>query len=341
VEDDVSAYPDGVSYRGVNRAGAEYGDDWDGWTEQTFYTFPTTADLDAELAFYGAKGFNAIRLPISWERLQPSLNGPLDAVYANQVLAFADQASAAGWLVIVDLHNYNRYAVGAFDADGFQVDTYTQTVFGDGSLDSSHLADVWTRIATMFLGNPDVVFNIMNEPHDFPVPSDTWFSNIQLVIDAIRGTGADQLILVPNSRGSDVDHWDTYAPNGGSLDSVAALSITDSADNYAFDMHAYQDVPDSLTSYVDLLTPVTNWATTNGKRLFLSELGVANGAANGELALGNLLEYLNGHADVWIGWTTWNLPPYNISQDGNYTVDGPEMAWYTPHLSPNIVAGGM
>jgi endoglucanase len=108
---------------------------------------------------------------------------------------------------------------------------------------------------------------------------------------------------VPNSRGSDVDHWDTYAPNGGSLDSEAALAITDSMDNYAFDMHAYQDFPDSSTSYVELLTPVTDWATTNGKRLFLSELGVANGAANGEAALGNLLEYLNDNNNVWIGWT--------------------------------------
>jgi endoglucanase len=81
----------------------------------------------------------------------------------------------------------------------------------------------------------------MNEPHDFPVPSNTWFADLQQVIDAIRGTGAGQLILVTNSRGSDVDHWNVYAPNGGPLDSDAALAITDSAGNYAFDMHAYQD----------------------------------------------------------------------------------------------------
>ena len=337
----MGAYPTGVSYRGVNRAGAEFGDDWDGWTGQTFFTFPTNAERASELAFYGDKGFNAMRVPISWERLQHTLNGPLETDYMNRVLAFTDQATAAGWLTIIDLHNYNRYATGAFDAAGVQVDTYTRHIFGDGSLDVSHLADVWTKIGTMFLGNPNIVFNIMNEPHDFPVISDTWFSNIQTVIDAIRLTGADQLILVPNSRGSDVDHWDTYAPNGGSLDSEAALTITDSVDNYAFDMHAYQDFPGSATSYVELLTPVTDWATRNGRRLFLSELGIANGAEDGEAALGNLLEYLNDNNGVWIGWTTWNLPPYNISQDGDYTADGPEMAWYTPHLLPNMVDGGI
>jgi endoglucanase len=336
----MAAYPTGVSYRGLNRAGAEFGADWDGWSGQTFYTLPTNVELDSELAFYGEKGFNAIRVPIAWERLQHTLQGPLDIDYTDRVSAFIDQANAAGWLAIIDLHNYNRYATGAFNAAGDQVDRYTQRVFGDGFLDASHLADVWTKIAQLFLGNPDVVFNIMNEPHDFPVESDAWFSNIQTVINAIRGAGADQLILVPNSRGSDVDHWDTYAPNGGPLDSEAALAITDSADNYAFDMHAYQDFPDSSTSYVDLLTPVTDWATRNGKRLFLSELGVANGAQNGEQAVGNLLEYLNDNNNVWIGWTTWNLPPYNISQAGDYTADGPEMAWYTPHLTPNIVNNG-
>src|SRR3954451_18893752 len=125
----MATYPTGVSYRGLNRASAEYGDDWDGWTGQTFYTFPTKAELDSELDFYGGKGFNAVRLPISWERLQHSLDGPFDTDYANQVLSFVNQASAAGWLVIIDLHNYNRYATGAFNAAGVQVNDYVQHVF--------------------------------------------------------------------------------------------------------------------------------------------------------------------------------------------------------------------
>jgi endoglucanase len=337
----MGAYPTGVSFRGLNRAGGEYGSAWDGWNGQPFYTFPSTVELDSELDFYGTKGFNTIRLPIAWERLQHFLHGSLDTDYANLVRGFTRRANAAGWLIVIDLHNYNRYATGVFDGAGVQLDSYTQCVFGDASLGVSHLTDVWIKIATMFLGNPNVVFNIMNEPHDFDMVSDIWYSNIQTVIDGIRATGADQLILVPNSRGSDVDHWDSYAPNGGSLDSEAALTIKDSADNYAFDMHAYQDSPKSPTSYVELLTPVTDWATTNRKRLFLSELGVANGADNGSLALGNLLEYLNENNSVWIGWTTWNLPPYNISQVGDYTADGPEMSWYTPHLTPNVVNGGI
>jgi endoglucanase len=333
----MSTYPTGVGLRGLNRAGAEFGDDWDGWNGQTFYTVPNEAQLMAELGFYADKGFNALRLPVSWERLQHQLTGSLDPDYQQQVMAVVERATAAGWTIVVDLHNYNRYATGAFDADGMQTNTYAQHVLGDGVLDVSHLADVWTRLATLWAGNARVIFNLMNEPHDFPLTSESWFAAIQTVIDAIRTTGAAQLILVPNSRGSDVTHWNTYAPNGGALDSEAALAIVDPANNVAFDMHAYLDEPDAPAAYVDLVRPVTDWAIANDRRLFLSEFGVASTAPNGSAALDQLFAYLNANSSVWVGWTAWNLPPYNITQAGNYVADGPAMAWYTPHLRPNIV----
>src|SRR5262245_5526878 len=102
---DMGAYPTGVKYRGLNRAGGEYGDDWEGWTGSTYYTVPTTTELAAELAFYGSRGFNIIRLPISWGRLQHKLGGDLDTAYKNEVLAFVNQANAGGWVVVLDLHN--------------------------------------------------------------------------------------------------------------------------------------------------------------------------------------------------------------------------------------------
>ena len=125
------------------------------------------------------------------------------------------------------------------------------------------------------------------------------------------------------------------------MDNKAALSIADSANNYAFDMHAYLDFPNSPTAYVDLVTPVTDWAIAHGNLLFLSELGVKNGAINGGSALKNLFDYLDANSNIWVGWTTWNLPPYNLYDDspaGGYTTDGPEMAWYTPCLIPDMVS---
>jgi endoglucanase len=344
----------GPQLRGVNRAGAEYGDDWCGWLwEQDYYEWPSVAIRTAELSHYASKGMNVVRLPISWERLQPTLNGPLDPTYQASLVDYVTAATSMDFAVIIDLHNYGRYATGAFNSSGVQVNTYTQHILGDGTLTFAHAADVWKKIATLFVGNSRVIFNLMNEQHDAgrPVPSaprektcdigpglisslnsTEIFAGYQTVLNAVRATGATQLILFPNTRSSDTQHWSTWSPQGGPLDSVAALNVTDSANNLAFDMHSYTGCKD-CDSWNGDITVVTNWARANGKRLFLSELGTESGAT----VVSTLLTYLNSNADVWVGWTVWNLDPYTISVTNKDVVpptvsDTPKMAWYAPYF---------
>ena len=52
---------------GVNVSGAEY----------SWMPFVGTGDLDT----LASEGVTLIRLPIAWERMQPTLNGPLDQTY--------------------------------------------------------------------------------------------------------------------------------------------------------------------------------------------------------------------------------------------------------------------
>ncbi|MEI8255658.1 MAG: cellulase family glycosylhydrolase, partial [Deltaproteobacteria bacterium] len=143
----TGTYPTGVSLRGINRAGMEYGDDWDGWTGQTYYEIPSVTQTSNELAYYRARGFNVLRLPISWERLQHTLNGPLDPAYSAGMMAYINTATGQGFRIVLDLHNYNRYAVGAHNASGAQVGTYAQHILGDGTLTIAHLTDVWVRLS--------------------------------------------------------------------------------------------------------------------------------------------------------------------------------------------------
>ncbi|MCP3064199.1 glycoside hydrolase family 5 protein [Myxococcus sp. K38C18041901] len=338
-------YPTGVAYRGINRAGMEYGNDWDGWTGQTYYEMPSSTQANAELAYYKRKGFNLIRLPISWERLQHTLNGPLDGAYSTGMLNYINLATTQGFTLVLDLHNYNRYATGAFDGAGNQTSNYVQRVIGDGTLTVAHLADVWTKLANLVKTNPKVVLNLMNEPHDLPMNSTTWFSGIQTVINAVRATGSTQLILVPNTRGSDVGHWHTWAPGGGPLDSVAALSITDSANNHAFDMHSYYPEgygSNDESSYGAQLTAVTQWARTNGKKLFLSEMGIPNQASYAQTQITNALTFMNNNRDVWLGWSPWDLAPWQLttnSHTGDYTANGvTPINWYAAFLTANFLA---
>lgn len=338
-------YPTGVAWRGINRAGMEYGNDWDGWTGQTYYEMPSSTQISAELAYYKSKGFNLIRLPISWERLQHTLTGPLNTAYSTGMMNYINLATAQGFTLVLDLHNYNRYATGAFDSAGNQTVSYVQRVIGDGTLTVAHLADVWTKLANLVKTNPKVILNLMNEPHDLPMTSTTWFSGIQTVINAVRATGSTQLILVPNTRASDVGHWHTWAPGGGPLDSVAALAITDSANNYAFDMHSYYPEgygSNDESSYGAQLTAVTNWARTHGKKLFLSEMGIPTQQSYAQAQITNALTFMNNNSDVWVGWSPWDLAPWQLTTNthtADYTSNGrTPINWYAAFLTANFLA---
>src|SRR4051794_24677123 len=58
--------------RGVNIAGAEFGDV--PGTREKHYTY----NDEATFAYFAKKGFDVLRVPIKWERIQPTLGGPLN-----------------------------------------------------------------------------------------------------------------------------------------------------------------------------------------------------------------------------------------------------------------------
>jgi aryl-phospho-beta-D-glucosidase BglC (GH1 family) len=333
-------YTAGVRFRGINRAGPEFGNEWSGWTGQSFYTWPTATELSAELAYLDAAGFNMIRLPISWERLQHTLNGPFNAAYETQLKRVIGTITAAGFYCILDLHNYNRYAVGTHTGDqaDAQLTTYVQHVLGDGTLTNAHVIDVWKKLGSLFKDNARVQFNLMNESHDFPITSDAYVGMINEVVAAIRSTGATNMVIVPNSRASDITHFGNYSPNGGSDDFTALRGLVDPAKNLALDMHQYlTGTVSSGTQYVGLnFEKVTSWARANGFRCYLTELGVDPAKPYAKENITSLLAYLDANADVWIGWSPWNLVPYKLT-GASYAVDGPSMPWYRPFMNADTV----
>ncbi len=257
------------------------------------------------------------------------------------------KAVASGFRVVIDLHGYGRYATGTFTSDqgSTQNASYTQHQIGDGTLTFAHLADIWTKIATTFSGYPanDIDYNLMNEPHDLVMTSTSFFAGTQTVMNAIRTVDRSHMIIVPNTRASDIDHWSSYSPGdivlgagkGGPLDSIAALAITDSANNYAFDTHIYYET--TSTEWTSDLATITNWAITNNRRLVGTEIGINNANANGKSLVNTFLATLNANGNAWFGWNEWNLPPQNITATNNYLADGSAMSWYSPFLIPGIV----
>ena len=143
-----------------------YGVAFDG-AEYFVPTFPSTTDWD----YVQSKGIKLVRLVIAWEDLQPTLSAALNTTYLASIKTAVAAASARGIRVIIDLHNFGGYVSSA--AWGSSINTVGNggvpaagvNFLGDGTLTSAQFVDLWTRIATAFVGNPGLAgYEIMNEP---------------------------------------------------------------------------------------------------------------------------------------------------------------------------------
>ena len=150
---------------GINLSGMEYAPEKPG-VAGTTYVVPSTA----ELQYYQSQGLDLIRLPVSWQQLQPTLNTGLNSTYINQIQGVLDTAASLGMKVIIDLHNG-----GGEGNDKL-----------GGTITNAEFADLWSRVSSTLSGNPGLGgYDIMNEPNNMPSAS-VWPGAAQAAIDAIR-----------------------------------------------------------------------------------------------------------------------------------------------------------
>lgn len=272
---------------GVNLAGAEFNPGKLPGVEGRDYTYPTPKEMD----YYAAQGLNVIRLPVLWERVQPTRDGPLSPSELGHIAAVVRQARDRRMKVAIDIHDYGS--------------GYGHAV-GTPATPDSAFADLWGKLARRFAGDRNVIFGLMNEPHvENPAG---WLPAVNAAIAAIRSAGATgQEILVPGAG------WDgawTWISSGNAA--TLGEGVKDPAGNFAFEVHQYLD-PDgsgthstvaSATIGSERLMAVTAWAERAGYRLFLGEFGVASDPAS-LLAMKTMLTYMSAHSRVWQGGTYW------------------------------------
>jgi endoglucanase len=330
-----------ILYTGVNLSGAEFGAGNLPGTFGTDYTYPTNAEVD----YYVAKGMNTFRLPIRWERLQPTANAPLNAAELNRLNAFVSYATSKGANVIIDPHNFARYYPPSSN-----IESSSANIVGSSAVPNSQFADFWSRLAAVYSGNSKVIFNLMNEPN--AMPTEQWASAANAGIAAIRAAGANNLILVPGNGFTGAASWTSNFY--GTPNATAMLNIVDSKNNFAFDVHQYLDPDSSGTSSTitnndptigaQRLTAFTQWLHANNRRGFLGEFAVAGSTIGsgptqiGDETLQNMLGYVRSNSDVWLGWTWWGGGPwwpsnYMFLLDPAGGQDKPQMAVLQPYFA--------
>jgi endoglucanase len=287
-----------ASLLGVNLSGAELGGDKLPGREGTDYIYPDAASL----AYFHARGMTAVRLPVLWERLQPHLGGPLSDTELGHVDRFVEQARGAHLRVVLDLHNYGRFQ---------------GQLVGSDAVPRSAFAALWGAVARHYRGErggSEVVFGLMNEPHD--IDAVAWAADEQAALDAIRQSGAANLVLV---SGVDWDGAHNFVSGAGygSSNAEALGRLNDPAGNYAIEMHQYLD-PDYSGTHAgcmdasaarETLLPATAWLRATHNKGFLGEFA-ASRTPQCEAALNALLDVIDENRDVWIGWTYWAAGPW-------------------------------
>jgi endoglucanase len=195
---------------GVNRSGTEY------------------ACIRGWGIFEGGSEVGSIQVISSWhansvriglnEDCWLGINGvPTDyagARYQQAVIDYVNNVTANGMYTILDLH---------WSAPGTTPATSLRQM-----PDQDHSVDFWQSVATTFADNPNIVFDVFNEP--FGVDWDCWRDGcdlsegpdtgpwqavgMQTLVNVIRATGATQPIMVGGLWfANDVSEWRSHQPD--------------------------------------------------------------------------------------------------------------------------------
>ncbi len=259
---------------GVNLSGAEFGN---GNKYGYDYAYPTFKDL----SFYASQGIDMVRVPVKWERLQPTLGGALDATELARLKTFLDKAEQAGVQVIVDLHNFG---------------TYDGKVIGSATTPIASFADFWSKLAGAIGDKPAVMgYDIMNEPHGMPTDM-TWPEAAQAATDAIRKLGDTHSVFVEGEHWAGAANWTANNPY---------LDVKDALNRVVYEAHVYFDDNGSGTykgsydqegAYADIgaqkLRSFIGWLNDHNAQGFIGEFSVPSDDPRWQVVLDRFLQVM-------------------------------------------------
>ena len=275
---------------GVNLAGAEFGTIPGKRSIDYFYPSPENIDYYADL------GFNVIRLPFRWERVEPILGEPFRPSEVKLLTDCVSYATNKKMAVVLDPHNY---AARRIVDDHWKADH----LIGTPQVPIKAFSTFWGQLAKLFKANDRVIFGLMNEPAG--IDGEIWLTAANEAIASIRSSGARNLILVPGTNWTGAHSW--ISSGNGRM-----ANVVDPNNHFVFEVHQYLDQNSSGTSPTavsptigsERLREFQEWARKNGFRAFLGEFAGGPNKTSYE-ALNDLCREMASNADVWVGWTAW------------------------------------
>ncbi|KAK0376054.1 cellulase [Colletotrichum limetticola] len=283
--------------RGVAISGADFGCEIDGSCPTGKVQLPLSSlgggDGEGQMNhFVQNDKLNMFRLPVGWQFLvNNQLGGQLNAANLGKYDQIMQKCLATGAHCMLDIHNFARWNGG---------------IIGQGGPTDDQFVSLWTQLATKYKDNANVVFEVMNEPHDLDVK--LWAATCQKVVTAIRGAGAtSQMILLPGTNFNSAE----FLVSSGSAEALAAITNPDgTTDNLIIDVHKYLDQDNSgthrpcTTDNVESFRTVAEFLRAKGRKGLVSETG-ASSDASCFTSFCAQNTFINQNSDVFIGLVGW------------------------------------
>lgn len=272
---------------GINFASGTFSDNVISKLPGTFdkdYTYPNGATFGR----WKSK-VKHVRFPIRWERIQPTMNSPLDSTESARILSVYDYAAANGMVLVLDLHNYMQRVV-----NGVKYDIGTEQV------PQSAYNDLWVRLAAL-VGSRKASYGygIMNEPMG---TNGRWAGIAQSVINAIRAVDAKTYIFVNGDSWASPLNWVSANPGfplkGDNLVYEAHLYVDKNAGG------GYADANEQIDPQtgVNRLKPFADWLEKYGQEGVLGEIGWPANRPTARVAIENTLQYAGSKGIRSFGW---------------------------------------
>ncbi|KAJ8581712.1 glycoside hydrolase family 5 protein [Rhizopogon salebrosus TDB-379] len=289
-----------LKFAGVNIAGFDFGCSTDGTCVPSqavppVYQLSGIDGLSQMQHFVKDDGYNIFRLPVGWQYLtNGQMTGVLDETHFSNYNMLVSDCLSTGAHCEIDIHNYARY-------DG--------QIIGQGGPSNEIFAELWSNIASYWQNETNVIFGVMNEPHDIPDIT-TWADSVQAAVTAIREAGATtQMILLP---GNDWTSAETFV-SGGSAEALSMVQNPDgTTTNLIMDVHKYLDSDGSGTNTEcvtnnidDAWSPLSTWLRANGRQALNTETG--GGDVDSCVSyISQQISYQAANSDVILGYVGWS-----------------------------------
>lgn len=199
---------------------------------------------------------------------------------------------------------------------------------------SDDFVNLWVDISTKLKDQPNVIFELWNEPSGNRTLEQSWFNVTQQCINAIRLTGATNLIDIEWGTPITLDFsLDTNASFIQGWDWIERNPLSDSLGNLIYDMHVYREnarfsqfsEPYWILRYTykdvfDWLNATGTLAVSQTKPLIISEIGFDNyrdtiqGNSEEEEWFNNTLSIFD---DYGIGYCAFAGPPWAWGEAAN------------------------